>query len=74
MENNIPNFKETYNPEIDYDDNVRIASIKFKDNKIINEYKILKEIGQGSYSKVKLTLNMQENKYYVLINLIYTGS
>mgnify|MGYP002628844747 CR=1 FL=1 len=35
-------------------------------DKIINNYKILEKIGEGSYSKVKKTINILDNKIYAV--------
>jgi hypothetical protein len=34
--------------------------------KIINNYKILEKIDEGSYAKVKKALNLEDNKFYAV--------
>lgn len=50
-------FTETHRVTIKYDNEGR---------KIINNYVMLNVIGKGSYAKVKLGLNLNDNKYYAI--------
>jgi serine/threonine protein kinase len=50
-------IKETSSVEISYDDDGR---------KRINEYVMHEVIGKGSYSKVKLSYNIEDKKYYAI--------
>lgn len=55
------NCKETFEIKVEIDSENR---------KILNEYLFLKKLGQGSFSKVKLARNINNNKEYVrTINL-----
>jgi len=46
--------------------NVATFSVDEDGNKVINEYVIIKSIGRGSSSKVKLCINTQDNELYAM--------
>jgi tRNA A-37 threonylcarbamoyl transferase component Bud32 len=56
--------KDNKSPEVKITNTLVKQFDSNNENKIYNQYKIIKEIGLGSYAKVKLVLNTKDNKHY----------